>query len=96
MDQVATSHPESMDRLRKYYSHLVGGWFLARRAAWTLSRCMTTYSADYCMLINEWAWSESQVCLLRLEVDMVSLFRVRAWTEVEIWYMCIIMLKVRV
>ena len=33
---------------------------------------MTTDSADYCMLVNEWAWSKSQVCLLRLEVDMGS------------------------
>ena len=33
---------------------------------------MTTNSADYCMLVNEWAWSKSQVCLLRLEVDMGS------------------------
>ena len=30
---------------------------------------MTTESADYCMLVNEWAWSRSRVCLLRLEVD---------------------------
>ena len=33
---------------------------------------MTTKSADYCMLIDEWAWSKSQVCLLRLEVDLGS------------------------
>ena len=33
---------------------------------------MTTDSADYCMLVNEWTWSKSQVCLLRLEVDMSS------------------------
>ena len=30
---------------------------------------MTTRSADYCMLINEWAWLRSRVCLLMLEVD---------------------------
>ena len=30
----ATSHPHCMDRLRKHYSHLVGGWFLAKKAAW--------------------------------------------------------------
>jgi len=115
-----------MDRLRKHYSHLVGGWFLARKAAslgskqvydnnlsrnnadyqgwrnrgargalvspildlcaWTFhvdSRLLRTLlrqppqscfcsatSADYCMLVNKWAWSKSQVCLLRLEVDM--------------------------
>ena len=44
---------------------------------------MTTDSADYCMFINEWAWSKSQVCLW-LEVDMGS-FGVRAWTEIVIW-----------
>ena len=45
-------------------------------------RCMTTNSANYCMLVNEWAWSKSQVCLLRLEVDTGA---VRDWTEMEIW-----------
>ena len=29
---------------------------------------MTTDRADYCMLVNVWAWSSSQVHLLRLEV----------------------------
>ena len=67
-----TSHPECMDRLRKNYPHLVEGWFLARKAAWTLSRCMTTDNADYCTRINEWARSKSQVCLLRLKVDLGS------------------------
>ena len=33
---------------------------------------MTPESADYCMLVNKWAWSRSQVCLLRLEVDLGS------------------------
>ena len=51
----ANSCPCCMDRLRKRYSHLVGGWFLAGKAAWALSECLTTKSADYCMLINEWA-----------------------------------------
>ena len=27
----ATSRPDCMDRLRKHYSHLVDGWFLASR-----------------------------------------------------------------
>ena len=68
----ANSCPGYMDRLRKRYSHLVGGSFLAGKAAWALSWCMTTKSADYCMLVNEWAWSRSRVCLLRLEVDLGS------------------------
>ena len=46
--------PPRMDKLRKYYSHLVGSWFLARKAAWALGRCSTTRSADYFMLVNEW------------------------------------------
>ena len=49
----ATSHPDCKDRLTKRYSHLVGCWFLARKAAWALSLCMIIDSADYCMLINE-------------------------------------------
>ena len=70
----ATSHPDCMDRLRKPYSHLVEGWFLAGKAAWVLSGCMATDSADYCMLVNEWAWSKSQVYLLRPK-----------WTWVQFW-----------
>ena len=42
-----------MDRLRKRYSQLVGSSFLAGKAAWALSGCMTTGSADYCMLVND-------------------------------------------
>ena len=70
----ATSHPDCMDRLRKHDSHLVEAWFLARKAAWALSGCMATDSVDYCMLVNEWAWSKSQVYLhvIRPEVDMGS------------------------
>ena len=33
---------------------------------------MTTESADYCILVNEWARSKSRVCLLRLEMDFGS------------------------
>ena len=52
----ANSSTDCMDRLRKRYSHLVGGSFLAGKAAWALSGGLTTESADYCMLVNEWAW----------------------------------------
>ena len=45
---------------------------LAGKATWALSGCLTTESADYCMLINEWAGLRLQVCLLRLEVDLGS------------------------
>ena len=51
----ANSCPASVDMLRKRYSHIVGGSFLAEKAAWALNRYMTTGSADYCMLVNEWA-----------------------------------------
>ena len=33
---------------------------------------MAIDSADYCVFVNEWAWSKSRVRLLRLEVDMGS------------------------
>ena len=66
------SHFDYMDRLRKYYLDLVEGWFLVRKDAYTLSRCMTIDSVDYCVLVNEWAWSKPQVCLLQLELNMGS------------------------
>ena len=37
--------PDCMDRLRKHYSHLAEGWFLARKAAWFLSGCVATMMA---------------------------------------------------
>ena len=55
----ATHHSDCMERVRKHYSHLVGGWFLARKAAWALSGCMATEGADHYMLVNEWAWLRS-------------------------------------
>ena len=38
----ATPRPNCMDRLRKHYSRLTEGWFLARKAPWALSGCMET------------------------------------------------------
>ena len=61
LDPVLNYTEGCKDRLRKRYSHLVEGSFLAGKVAWTLSGCMTTESADYCMLVNEWAWSRSRV-----------------------------------
>ena len=56
-----------MDRLRKHYSHFLGVWFLARKAVWALSRCMTTDRADYyCMLVNEWACMVKVMSLLMI------------------------------
>ena len=57
-------------RLRKCYSHFLGGSFLAGKAG--LSGCLTTESADHCMLVNEWLWLRSRVHLLRLEVELDS------------------------
>ena len=71
----ANSCPGCMDRLRKCYSHLVGDWFLAEKAAWVLSRYLTTESAYYCMLIDKWVWLSSGVCLLRLEMNVGSLLK---------------------
>ena len=39
---------------KKTHSHLAGGWFLARKAAWALSGCMTTGSADCCTRPAQW------------------------------------------
>ena len=49
---LANSHPGCMSRLRKGYSHFLGGSF-------TASGCLPTESADYCILINEWTWLRS-------------------------------------
>ena len=68
----ATHCSYCMERLRKHYTHLVGGWFLARKAAWALSMCMATESADHYVIVNEWVWLRSRVCLLMLEVDLGS------------------------
>ena len=51
---------------------LVGDLFLAGKVAWAQSGCMTTESADHCMLVNEWAWLGTPVGLLRLEVNLSS------------------------
>ena len=74
----ANSCPGSVDRLRKHYSHLVGGSFLAGKAAWAPSGRMTTESDDHCMLVNEWG-AQGRECELGFSVG------VRAWTEMEIW-----------
>ena len=40
-----------------------------KKAAWALSECMGTDSAEYCKLINEWMWSKSGISCLA-EVDL--------------------------
>ena len=50
----ANSCPGCMDRLRKHASHLT----VAGKAACLGSkRVYDNREADYCMLVNEWAWS---------------------------------------
>ena len=51
--------PGCIDRLRKCYSHLAGGSFLAGKAARALNGCLTTENGGYYMLVNEWAWLRS-------------------------------------
>ena len=80
----ANSWPGCMSKLRKCYSHPSGGSFLAEKAFWALSGCLPIDSADYYMLVNEWAWLTSRVCLLRLEVEVGFSFGVKDWTEMEI------------
>ena len=68
----ANSRPGCMNRLRKRYSHHLGGSFLAGKAAWVLNECLPTDNTDYCMLVNEWVWLRSCVCLLSLKVHLGS------------------------
>ena len=80
----ATPRPDCMDRLRKHYSHLAEGWFLARKAAWSLSGCMATNSADYYVLVNEWGVVKVTRLLIKAGSGHGLSFGVRAWTEMEI------------
>ena len=51
-NHVGPSCPDCMDRLRKHYSRLVGGWFLTRKAAWALSRCIVFGSTSLWMAMH--------------------------------------------
>ena len=78
----ANSRPGCMNRHRKCYSHLRGVW-QGRLHAWTLSGYLPNENADYCMLINEWAWLRSRVCLFEAESALGFSFGVRAQTEIK-------------
>ena len=54
----ANSRPSCMDRLRKRYSHLVGGSFLAGKAAWALSRVLTIA----CLLMSRCGQGHKSAC----------------------------------
>ena len=43
----ANSRPGCVSKVRKYYSHLSGGSFLAEKASWALSGCLPIDSVDY-------------------------------------------------
>ena len=74
-----------MDKFRKHYSHLMGGSFPAVKAAWALSRCLTTESADYCMLVNHGVGMVKVMSLLVKAASGLGFsFGVRAWAEMEI------------
>ena len=80
----ANSWPGCMSRLRKCYSHLSGGSFLAGKASWALSGCLPIESADHCMLVNEGAWLRSRVCcfsfsLLSISSTSLIMLRNEAW-----------------
>ena len=46
-----------------------------------LSRCLTTESADYCMLVDKWVRLRSRILLVMARSGLVFSFRVRAWTR---------------
>jgi len=85
-DMVSTgwtsSYPDCIDRLRKHYSDLAGGWFLAGKAAWSL--CQTRIVT----IVNEWVW------LVQLESSPGFSFRVRTHSEMKICLRHLYMLKV--
>ena len=68
----ANSQPGCMSRLMKMLLSPFWGSFQAGKVSWALSGCLPIESADHCMLVNEWAWLRSRVCLLRLEVELGS------------------------
>ena len=49
-----------------------------------LSGCLPTESADYCMLINEWAWLWTRV-YIKPESALEFIFGVRGPREMKIW-----------
>ena len=54
--------------------------------AWALSRCLPIENAGYCMLVNEWAWLRSWVCLSRLRVHLGSVLEselIQKWRYVR-------------
>ena len=69
----ANSCPGCTNGPRKHYSYLLECSFLAGKVAWALSGYLPTENDDCGMFINDWVCLRSQICLLRLEVDLGSL-----------------------
>ena len=80
----ANSCPGCMNRHRKHYSHLVGGVVSGREGFLALSWCLPTESADYGMLVNEWAWLHYSHKSAVLKCTWFS-FGVRTQTAMKIW-----------
>ena len=78
------SRPGCMRRLRKRYSHLSGGLFLAGKASWSLSGCSPIESAYYCMLVNKMGMVNVTCLLAKAGSGVGFSFGVRAWTEMKI------------
>ena len=79
----ANPRPDCMDRLRKHYCRLAEGWFLARKAAWSLSGCMASDSATItCSLMS--GVVKVTTLLIKARSGHGCRFGVRAWTEMEI------------
>ena len=61
----------------------LGGSFQAGKATWGLCGCLKTESADYCRLVDEWAFKIMSL-LAKAGSGLGFSFGVRAWTEMEI------------
>ena len=72
-----------MDMLRKCYSHLAEGWFLARKAASPLSGRMATNSADFTILLMI-GCGQRHGPLIKARSGHGCSFGVRAWTKMKI------------
>ena len=68
-----------MNRLRKLYSHIVEGSFLAGKVAWVVIRQLPTNNTNNYMLVHEFAWLRLCVHIFCLKVHLG--FGVRTQTE---------------
>ena len=66
------------------------------KAAWASSGYLPSESADFFMVVNEWAWLRLESLLIDAESALGFSFGVRPQTEMKIWCVkaCIWFLKV--